>query len=76
MVKKIKKIKKTTLEKVSFLSFRLEVLVYKANVCQIVVLKSVKRQNKMSLHRILQFAYARAIQNSGKTDFFTIHIQI
>ena len=41
MVKKIKKIKKTTLEKVSFLSFRLEVLVYKANVCQIVVLKSV-----------------------------------
>jgi len=41
MVKKIKKNKKTTIKKVSFLSLRLKVLVYIANVCQIVVLKSV-----------------------------------
>ena len=41
MVKKIKIKKKTTLEKVSNLSLRLKVLVYIANVCQIVVLKSV-----------------------------------
>jgi len=41
MVKKIKKKIKTTIEKVSFLSFRLKVLVYITNVCQIVVLKSV-----------------------------------
>jgi len=41
MVKKIKKKIKTTLEKVSNLSLRLKVLVYIANVCQIVVLKSV-----------------------------------
>ena len=39
--KKIKKKIKTTIKKVSFLSFRLKVLVYIANVCQIVVLKSV-----------------------------------
>ena len=40
--KKNKKKKiKTTLEKVSFLSFRLESLVYNNNSCQIVVLKSV-----------------------------------
>jgi len=41
MVKEIKNKIKTTLEKVSNLSLRLEVLVYKAKVCQIVVLKSV-----------------------------------
>jgi len=41
MVKKIKIKIKTTLEKVSNLSLRLKVLVYIANVCQIVVLKSV-----------------------------------
>ena len=75
MGKKIKKKIKTTLEKVSNLSLRLKMLVYIANVCQIVVLKSVMWQIIMSPHTILQFAYARAIQNSGKTDFFTIHIQ-
>jgi|TARA_B110000259_G_scaffold180266_1_gene220810 hypothetical protein len=41
MAKEMKNKIKTTIEKVSFVSFRLEVLVYKANVCQIVVLKSV-----------------------------------
>jgi len=39
--KKNKKKIKTTLEKVSFLSFRLESLVYNNNSCQIMVLKSV-----------------------------------
>ena len=41
MGKEIKNKIKTTLEKVSNLSLRLKVLVYIANVCQIVVLKSV-----------------------------------
>ena len=41
MAKEIKNKIKTTVEKVSNLSLRLEVLVYKANVCQIMVLKSV-----------------------------------
>jgi len=41
MAKEIKNKIKTTLEKVSFVSFRLEVLVYNAKVCQIMVLKSV-----------------------------------
>ena len=75
MVKKIKIKKKTTLEKVSNLSLRLKVLVYIANVCQIVVLKSVMLHYLVSPYLKLQIAYARAIQNSGKTDFFTIHIQ-
>ena len=70
MVKKIKIKKKTTLEKVSNLSLRLKVLVYIANVCQIVVLKSVMWQIIMSPYLKLQIAYARAILNSGKTDFF------
>jgi len=70
MGKEIKKIKKTTLEKVSNLSLRLKVLVYITNVCQIVVLKSVMCQIIQSHLYKLQTAYARAIQNSGKTDFF------
>jgi len=41
MVKKIKIKKKTTLEKVSFCTFGLEVLVYMNNVCHLVQIKSV-----------------------------------
>ena len=39
--KKIKIKKKTTLEKVSFCTFGLEVLVYMTNVCHLVQIKSV-----------------------------------
>jgi len=41
MVKKIKIKKKTTIEKVSFCTFGLEVLVYITNVCHLVQIKSV-----------------------------------
>jgi len=41
MVKKIKNKKKTTLEKVSFCTNGLEVLVYMNNVCHLVQIKSV-----------------------------------
>ena len=42
MVKKIKIKIKTTLEKVSFCTFGLEVLVYMTNVCHLVQIKSVR----------------------------------
>ena len=54
----------------SFCHFELLVLVYNNNVCQNVVLKSVMWQIILSLMAISQIAYARAIQNTGKTDFF------
>ena len=42
MVKKIKINKKSTIEKVSFCTFGLEVLVYITNVCHLVQIKSVR----------------------------------
>jgi hypothetical protein len=54
----------------SFCHFELLVLVYNNKVRQNVVKKSVMWQIILSPMAIFQFAYARAIQNSGKTDFF------
>ena len=54
----------------SFCHFDLLVLVYNNKVRQNVVLKSVTWQIILSPVAISQFAYARAIQKTGKTDFF------